>query len=404
MYQLSKERKNLIPFSFIFLLTILILVSCSQQEVQEDISEINTPMVEVTPTANPTSTTVQVDKPSPSPVPTDIPTPTPEITFFSLDYASTSPPDDIIQHLTWSGGMGGSSPPCEGSYPNPGIEFAPEEIELFETMFVRSCGWRKGEIVEVSIYKPGGIVDEIQESAEFGYIELRFVPELDAPTGKYTVEFSGSSGRTDTKVRVNSLDDPRFFIIPENKEIILWGFKPNEVIRLIAYQDIGGYNFYAWQEFAVDQSGYLEIDVDLDENEQYFPYFVAIGEESGQVDYRHKGWGGLFRVGIGYLGEIYCEGAPPIIEGINNRVKVRVVSPDAFVKISINDQEGVRYPIKEGTVLEVFDNPQCEDQMFWWHVSKSDVCTQISEISCDEYFGVSIPEGNAEEYFIEVLE
>lgn len=214
---------------------------------------------------------------------------------FRLSTANRTAPADVDQEVSY-GGLGGGTNTCfesAPSYTSPVIESVSKNIELLRMAGIITCGWKNKEYIELTLRDPDGrvkkeIVRTVLEkngmpenTATFSqtyYAQFNFTLGSDDPVGKYMVTITGPDGKLQDTLDVKKPDGPLLSRVSD-QELILYGFAPNETVRLIAYVSLGDkYSFVGWQKYRVDSTGKLSIAV-----EKFYDY-VAIGNISGEVD------------------------------------------------------------------------------------------------------------------------
>jgi hypothetical protein len=112
----------------------------------------------------------------------------------------------------------------------------------------------------------------------------------------YEVLFSGESGALTVPVNFVHPETPRLYL--EDNLLMLYNFGENEVVRLLVYSrvqesdppifrpllftDFYGYaELVGWNQYQVNESGQLLIDISENQNNGY--EYIILGEESGEV-------------------------------------------------------------------------------------------------------------------------
>jgi len=363
------NKKNL-WFIYILLISVL-LYSCGSDSSQE----ANDMSVTTTKNPEPTSTS-QASKVNL--------TPTKEIQAdveFNLSTSNKIPPKDILTEISYyvGGGGGGDCPESKPVLLGNNINMEP-----LTTEYLNSCGWKENEAVLVSIQNPNGDVSTQQiyagigEGGYYAKLELRF--GLDAPTGVYKFTFEGNSGKAEGKVNLNMPNGVRLFRI-DDTHLQLYGFKPLESVDLYYYHQE---KFAGWQTYKVNQQGQLVIQTPPTDIERYVDgepiipicnssksqFFVAVGEESGEVPLP-------FETCQGTSDNLVIEDS--IVWSCGN-LKTRLLNHQR-VKVSFTDGSNMRiraYPgfdekiidsVPEGTEIYIIGVPACVDNVTWWKIS-----------------------------------
>lgn len=352
-------------------------------------AEINQPPASAPPTQTPPAGAPEQEPtlaPS-SAAPVEVPAHTPSSGASSLTGSSINEnTGEIIEEIAFFGIGGPGGVKCAVPQTRPIFDEEVSAGEIMDTVSLSSCGWQPDEMVTVTMTDPLGqsvsfeLKAEVQEYSDnpSGFVDLDYQPPLDAPAGDYTFSLQGSSGEVATTVNFSQpegahlvpLSDDPFHAIWElpvgpSQRLQLFGFAPEEPIRLIVYSQ-NGWKFYGYQDFTAGLDGRLFIDVNLsgiDPGEGVI--FIAHGEQAGSVPMLIKT--------SGYTvdeRDFYCPGAMP------TRMKQSQPARAAYVdgsNLRIRAEPGFNSPVlesvPEGTGLDLSSYYfRCADHTFWWKV------------------------------------
>lgn len=198
---------------------------------------------------------------------------------FSLSSSNSTPPEDVLFEVAYSGGFGGGGPleRCTQSYTNPKAIFLLPNgnedlnhsgiVEWMENFSIYVCGLYGGEKVEITMQSESGeIIYEGVNDNGVGYFNYQ-VP-LNTPYGLYSVIFEGAQGdKVVQNITIAKPTTPRMYAYEDG--LLLYNFKPNERIRLLAYggDDCSGsksYSLLGWQEYQINDQGYLNVQLGND--------------------------------------------------------------------------------------------------------------------------------------------
>lgn len=226
------------------------------------------------------------------------PTQTPMALSLSLEDLNLNTPQDILEEVSYFGGMGGPWNPCwEENYQSP---FIPENIynnpKRIGFVEIYVCGiYSYHENVDISVELPDDTLRYYQAHSipvgndspdpEQKYM-IRFYYEIepDDPIGNYHFVFRGNGWILDKYFNVVDITYPSF-IYHEGK--LFFKFQPNEKVRLFVYgMADNGPKMIGWRYFQVDASGVLIVHTDYSDY-----YYSAVGDITGEVqisvrDYR----------------------------------------------------------------------------------------------------------------------
>ena len=314
------------------------------------------------------------------------PTPTPSL-IFSVDNINTIPLKDVIQELSYFGGMGGGGPTC-GDTVSPAfdLETSPqEEIQIFHPWATYICAVPTGETVRATVDMPSGV----RRTYEFttvvhsgtpqkkGEAFFSFIPDVRVGSvGIYRFLFQGNGWSLNTSIKVVMPSSAQLYLVDNDEyyfedlapKLIFYNFHPKEKVRLLAYgwNDTGNMpswmsgsiKLIGWKEYQVDDQGHLVVPIGKSYGSMSY---VAIGDVSGEVhSYTPEG--------IGIDGNVYCAGAPPLD---------LVPGGYAFVVVDslpVWDGQRIIARLKKGDTVRLYDNAFCRDGSWWWNV----VCVSTS--------------------------
>lgn len=299
----------------------------------------------------------------------DSPTPIPR---FSTSSASQDLPTNVMEEILYFGGMGGGGgESCDGA--QQGVISAPyadAPLEIFAPFqFVVTCGWKEDEPIQATVTTPAGRVSTVSGVGGFDgsfYFEPEFL--IDDPLGTYQLRVQGESGAIETTFQV--VKPARPLNLVRNGQSILYGFQPNERVRLFAYNlgDSMLGKFAGWQEYQVDADGKLAIELAQADNSNISYY--AIGEISGDVNGLATCSRALpSRLRVGMQAQVIDERGLSIAEDLTSLGWSDTLLP-------------------KGTVVEVVAGPTCIDiGGFAWQVATPDGQTGfVMENGYGEYF------------------
>lgn len=336
---------------------------------------------------------------------------------FSPDTASNVPPVDIIQQMGAIPAYGGSASCLSDSYPQATVDqsfldaYDGNSVEQMEGIVLGVCGLSEGDPVTTNIYFPDGKVESqtgIVKSDVSGMtansFDFYYVVGLDQPTGSYRFEFQTPKGTAEAALDVVAPDRPRLYIDmePDQSNLILYNFKPNENVRILIYMQG---KLDAWQKFTTDDNGNLTIPNGFEGpgTEGYDGTvssrkgeYVAIGEVSGQVGYQDKGW--YFGYTTWAAGDVYCPSAHDPVVGLGPTQYAEVISDHAYGQVA-GSQSTVSIP--KGTRLRIFVQaaPYCENGSIWWLAMCSDFTPALS--GCPANGQLLVPEAVGQDQYLQ---
>jgi len=299
-------------------------------------------------------------------------------------------PDDVIKEIAYFGGLGGGGGGCFNSDALKPTFFSDYEslnttIEVFSSVETDICGLSKDEKIEITLQLPDASTRNFQSSAQqpegqsYAELDFEFIPKLHDPLGEYTLLFTGNGWTLQRKFLVIDADSPRLYLA--DHKLIFYKFRPEEHVRLFAYQPIpnadeinqqGQQRLIGWQEFNVDKTGELSVNVDIKELTRY----VAVGDVSGQLIYRLPNYDPdyLYWSIISYS-DFYCPGAANPI-GLNpNQYAEVLIDKLPYFTIYQEIIGGVytthinkvgAFP--EKSIVKLASNPSCFNESWWWSV------------------------------------
>lgn len=343
-----------------FTLVVFLLSACGGQ---------NTPAIVETPTK------AEI-YPTQSPVPAKV-----YDTSFSLGTLNTVPPGDVIEELTFYGHPGGGGFHCSDPGIKQGIYVVNTSIEIMETIDFGVCH-PEAKSIQIKVTRPDGTVEEstqkpmLTNGKGLAQSELTYQPDLTAPRGKYRFSFSGAGWELTQIIEVIDPDSGRMYMPVDQNQVILYGFKPGEKVRLFLYKKIPVelYRLQGWKEFMMDSSGRLVVSLDT---KDFSSYYAAVGELSGQAS-EPKGFGGpgSFWDSLDRRGDIYC----------GNQVKPVGIHPGNYVQVNTQTQmaQSMKTPLiflgtlKAGDLLKISEGPVCLDGSFWWYADCQNRTCELS--------------------------
>lgn len=215
----------------------------------------------------------------------------PPAEVFSPETIDRVSPDEILEEVSYYPG-GGVVTCSETVLDRPKFYvLAPEAIEVdwMGTFSVFVCGWKPDEAVALSITYPDTTVETKILVAQpwdtlVNYaIVYDFPLDLNLQAGDYHIVFEGESGTFEQIYRVGLSPTPHLYSISHNnsKYLVLYGFAPDESIRILSYQTISEerWGFVGWKAYQVNQDGRLLIEI-VDGGS----YFFALGNVSGLIE------------------------------------------------------------------------------------------------------------------------
>jgi hypothetical protein len=291
---------------------------------------------------------------------------------FDISTANQLAPDGILEELSFYGGGGGYS--CKPDK-IPYILIEPSDGELMTLSTMVSCGWQDNEVLQVSILYPDGksrIFDLNAENDGLGnyYVQFGLKTAIGDPPGRYTVILKGKNGSVESDVHFRTPDGPRI-VRPDHEHIYLYGFAPDERVRLFYYAKDG--QLAGWTEYRMNPGGELLIEITVDTS-PYFTYFYAIGDNSGETRLLQEDPMGetVDRTSQKSIQVSYCGSLQPrVFVGDSARVAFTDGS-DMRIRQSAGLEGEILHKVPEGSTFTVIDGPQCFDNIIWWKARTTD--------------------------------
>jgi hypothetical protein len=211
------------------------------------------------------------------------------------------PPEGIQPLLTVSYDGGGwrdpktfASPQVCGGSEDPLEVYARSVGEFTAYLTTQACGWERGGEVDVTIDFPDGrtqsAVVETEKIFDAPVATYTYQWQPGDPTGPYTFTMRGPGGVVTHTLEIVAPDGPRLYRLA-NGDLWLYGFWPNEAVRLFEYGLTARqgaaeeYRLVHWQSLYVDEVG--QLSVQTDDEPQFPPTYVVVGDRSGEV---HSGY------------------------------------------------------------------------------------------------------------------
>ena len=207
------------------------------------------------------------------------------------------PPEGIRPSLTasydggeWRDPKTFTSPQICGGSDDPLEVYAQSAGEFTAYLTAQVCGWERGGEVDVTIGFPDGrtksavVKTERIFDAPVATYTYQWLPG--DPTGPYTFRMRGPGGKVAHTLEVVAPDGPRLYRLA-NGDLWLYGFWPNEAVRLFEYglaarHGAGEeYRLVHWRALHVDEAG--QLSVETDDDPQFPSIYVVVGDESGEV-------------------------------------------------------------------------------------------------------------------------
>jgi len=198
------------------------------------------------------------------------------------------PPADVLKEVAYYSGLGGCNDYC-GAPPPPCLQPTflqlESEKEWLSHVNIQMCGWQPAENISVTMTYQGSIFQTFEVQANSGGEAWYSLPVTSMVPGIYSVILDAPSGHLETKFNIYMPSTPRMYSVSDTK-LILFGFSPNENIRLFAYEmiffnppDYNALHLSGWSSYQVDSSGMLIVNVPYDIGIAYF----VVSEVSGLV-------------------------------------------------------------------------------------------------------------------------
>lgn len=384
MFMLAMHLPRAARRGFALLMALLLLLGLAISTASAAATAATGP-VETTPTATPPLKTVQ----------------------FTAGSIERTAPDELIQRITLHS-VQARYPGCMNQPETPSLNYMPGDRETMDIAMVSTCGWEAGELVQVAMRDPTGKVVTSQVKAvpsrnlpKTYEVTIYFQPPVDAPEGKYRWTFTGQGGEVKAKIQYDRPKEARLYVLPADSstpafgafgpehDLLLYGFKAEEPVRLFAYRVEGEtIQFYGWQDYTTDRLGQLNVAVDLGSaegeaaapGEQAAPEELAVDEASEFAYYayaRETHFVAMerfdqdgFSASDPFVMDLYCPGAqtPRLQSGQALR---SLLPAGAGLKIYQQPGFGSRVTITAAEDAEVttYGLPVCIDRAFWWKVA-----------------------------------
>lgn len=231
--------------------------------------------------------------PQPEPTHTDTPSPTPTPKP-GLSLTTGNPPEDVKDILQESPSFivitvfGKILPPGDPLCANA-------ELLDYDVLMFESLKWPLGEKVKVSVALPAGKTEShTVEVSEKGTVRVAYQPGT-SPHGIYVVMLENDQEVRKCTFQYSQRTTPGVFLISKNPfepvydrekpgmTLILTGFKPFEIARLLVYRPTDRKNEWSllgWQKLKLDAAG--QFSADLGQDSGNLTYIVT-GDKSGEV-------------------------------------------------------------------------------------------------------------------------
>jgi hypothetical protein len=389
----------------ILLFMILIASGCSNPPAATTESQA----AGITPTG-PAAASEPASQPSPEPTNTAEPAPTitpqptvPSEVKFSLDNAQKELPENFMEQITYFGHAGGGGDwdvynPCE-EFPRsvPAYKYEPKgNTCLYCDYDLTTCGWKPNEKVRITVQLRGrGSFKTSEQASEFGYLEYKLPASADDLPGDYTISISGQSGKLKTTFFKDAPTETGSVLIGD--QLVLFNFVPYEIIRLTIYQvnqtqlDIAtrrvDEKFFGWQDFQVDSTGSLHVQIDLgpDTTVEY-----QVNAEQSGIYPRAESTNTNTKEVTVYYASFGCNNQESSF-GID--YQIRITAPDGapFFRVLEEYQEPDQV-IPVGETGRIIDGPHCFEEKIYWQVTFANDLTgwmpQQERMSENMYFEV----------------
>jgi hypothetical protein len=318
---------------------------------------------------------------TPTPTPTPSPTATPG---FSFSTANRVAPDDILKEISYYP-TGGPGYICsKDKYLAPEITYKYMANELVSSSMLIACGWQRYEDVFAYVFYPDIVhYNKIKPTIETErrldkdgkyylnnyYVTFTFKPSIDDPVGKYIVILKGESGSVKTYAEYKKPVGAHI-AWADNNHILLYGFAPQENVRLFYFTRVHGENkviLAGWDAYKVDLKGQLLIGISARNGGE----FVAIGERSGEVHMKEEFFLTGARDPIAQINlklNKFCQGPPSRMNvGVTGRV---AYTDGAYMRIRKNPgfNQAILSSVPEGTPITTIGGPFCVDKVTWWKI------------------------------------
>jgi hypothetical protein len=162
----------------------------------------------------------------------------------------------------------------------------------------------------------------------------------------------------ETTIKIYLPSEPRLYSVDDTK-LVLYGFVPNETVRLFAYREELLLKFSGWSQYQVDSSGKLVLKAP-----NHVIYYV-VGNLSGLVGNRRFGHGGFEGRPILVAP---CGGLPSYLE--SNHTMQPNASVESMVELRAEPGflNATESQVAQGTLVHLRQGPKCIDNTPWWQI------------------------------------
>lgn len=288
-------------------------------------------------------------------------------------------PADILEEIAYYSGGG---PSDDFQCNTPQIAIDPKDAELMSLNVFTICGLSNGQSLLGQIRYPDGrtITQDVQILTSPNgtiYAELGFMPNINDPAGVYDFSLEGIDGKFESNAYYHLPIGTRLYDLGNN-QVFLYGFMPNENVRLFAYYlDNEVWKFSGWEEYLVDQNGQLVVSLAFDDIEgttrSYT--FVAVGSISGEAQLlfnrpsggRFSWVSGKYMVNSPNNSKFYmqCTGEQSLNSHLIEGYHAEVLSS---VTLFVNPRLDARAlaSVSEKSKIYLSSGPYCENNQIWW--------------------------------------
>lgn len=361
------------PRILIITLLLFILIGCNQAIINNTvptlIMETPAPVIS-TPISNPQVTI--------TPKTSDI---TPELMVAPVDVKTETLPAGIFQDTAPEGfrkllvypigGIEGLES-CETIAGPPYFLNAPTEFQaLVQDPWgengITTCGWEKGETVNITLTRPDGSQEFNPQTYEDD-ITIYYYPNMEygMQLGEYSIAFESPSGKLTSNFNIGR-PVKAGLVLTDERKFYLYGFQPGEHAYILAYKKTDRVlQMSTWRETTMDDRGELLLDDQFGDD-----LLAVVGDSSGAVMNNL-----LLKIFIGnnlyYLQVEDCDGAP-----------VSRLQPYSFAIVTEGSPNNVRsQPSKSADLVGTIDpgtvvyvnrvDPVCADGFLWWQIVPRD--------------------------------
>jgi hypothetical protein len=283
---------------------------------------------------------------------------------FDPALANHVPPEDVLPVINFFPPEGGPRACDSNSINQPTLDTTPEPAEWLSEVAILTCGWQPNEQITVTVMHEGSIyANEVQPS---NYSITYILPiSTSMEVGDYSIVLEAPSGRAETSVNIYRPSGPRLYHVGEN-ELVLYGFAPNEAVRLFAYERESTASHHlkrliGWSRFQVDPSGMLIVNAPED-----LTYYI-VGDISGMVQANAMTSAPVARPILvapcggrsSYLEHIYPGPGP--------RVNASVEAP-MDLRSAAGFSNAVVSHVEQGTLVAIVSGPTCIENNAWWFI------------------------------------